>query len=470
MTWQRIQALKRERAALVPKMREIHERAEKESRDLNTEERSEFDRLDKEVKDKGKEIETLERALEATKTRAAQIAELENESRSDRGRQTDIDPTSTRDNTRRHERDDRDDGDSGHQRRARTLRAGSDLVVRCGRVRVSALQGSAFAQTASDEYRAAFGEYLRSGRNTETLERLAHQLRGQTVQNQAEGGYLQVPMQFLAEMIADVDDAVIMRQFCRVLPPTPATSLGAPRRTGKASTANWGTELSEPTTDNSLRFGLRELSPHYMTYAAEISRALMYGSVMDVEAIVREELVRDAAELEERGFLTGDGVNKPLGVFTASDDGIPTSRDVSTGNATTTPTADGLARAFYSLKDVYRARSTWLMHRDVITSVILLKDGNGQYLFRMSAGADRPDTLFNRPVRSSEFAPNTLTTGQYVGIVGDFNNYWIIDGTEVQLQKLIETKAKSNRDEFIGRRKVDGAPTKGEAFARVKLA
>jgi HK97 family phage major capsid protein len=457
MSFAQIQKLRQERAAILPKMRAIDEKAKTEGRPLNTEERSEFESLEKDFTAKGTEIERLEGDQKKDEERQSRMRGYEDEMRRTPGRKTEATPTDRRD-------DHRGGDDDGNPRRARTFRSAGELVVRAGNRVVRAREGSALAYTATDEYREAFGEYLRNGRADRDI-----LTRGQTVQAQQEGGYLQVPMQFIAELLADVDDAVVMRGLARVLPPISATSVGAPRRTAKLSSAAWGTELSEPTTDTSLKFGLREIAPHYMTMGAEISRALLYGSNLDVESIVRAELVRDAGELEEKAFLTGDGVNKPLGIFTASGFGVSTGRDVSTGNTTTSPTADGLTQAFFTLKDQYRGRSSWLMHRDAITKVMLLKDGNGQYLFRLAAGADRPDTLFNRPVVSSEFAPNTFTTGQYVGVVGDFSNYWIVDGTEVQLQKLVETKAKSNRDEFIGRRKVDGAPVIEEAFVRVKL-
>jgi hypothetical protein len=48
---------------------------------------------------------------------------------------------------------------------------------------------------------------------------------------------------------------------------------------------------------------------------------------------------------QEKAYLTGDGNQKPLGVFTASNDGISTGRDVSTGNTTTAITFDGLIEA-----------------------------------------------------------------------------------------------------------------------------
>lgn len=77
--------------------------------------------------------------------------------------------------------------------------------------------------------------------------------------------------------------------------------------------------------------------------------------------------------------------------------------------------------------------------------------------------------MLGKPVLSSEFAPNTLTTGLYVGILGDFRRYWIADGQLAEIQRIEELYAATNQVGFIGRFKVDGMPVLEEAFARVKL-
>ena len=70
----------------------------------------------------------------------------------------------------------------------------------------------------------------------------------------------------------------------------------------------------------------------------------------------------------------------------------------------------------------------------------------------------------------SEYAPNTFTTGLYVGLLGDFSHYWIADALEMTVQRLVELYAGTNQTGFIGRLETDGAPVLEEAFARVKLA
>lgn len=80
------------------------------------------------------------------------------------------------------------------------------------------------------------------------------------------------------------------------------------------------------------------------------------------------------------------------------------------------------------------------------------------------------DTLLGLPMTISEWAPNTFSTGQYVGLLGDFRRYWIADALSMQVQRLNELYAETNQVGFIGRLETDGAPVLEEAFVRVKLS
>ena len=70
----------------------------------------------------------------------------------------------------------------------------------------------------------------------------------------------------------------------------------------------------------------------------------------------------------------------------------------------------------------------------------------------------------------SEFAPNTFTAGQYVGIIGDFSYYYIVDALDMQLLRLNELYAETNQIGYIARKEGDGMPVLKNAFARVQLA
>jgi len=225
-----------------------------------------------------------------------------------------------------------------------------------------------------------------------------------------------------------------------------------------------------------MAFGKRSLHPRPIAKRIKVSQTLL-RQVPSAAAFVQSRLAYKFAVTAENAYMLGDGANKPLGVFVASNDGIPTSRDVSTGNTSTAITMDGLINALYSLTGQYQASKSlrWLFHREALRDIRKLRDdsggaGTGQYLWQPSMQAGQPDTLLNIPVLSSEYVPHTFTSGLYVGMVADFSYYWIADALSMTIQRLDELYAEANQVGFIGRLETDGMPVLAEAFARVKLA
>ncbi len=284
------------------------------------------------------------------------------------------------------------------------------------------------------------------------------------------GGFLVAPQMFVAQLIAIVDNYVFIRQLANVLPPVmKAESLGIPTRSADIADSDWTAEIATGSEDSTLAFGKRELRPHPMAKLIKVSKKLIRASVMDPEAIVMDRMAYKAAVTEEQAFLTGSGAAQPLGVFTASASGISTSRDLSTGNTTSQIVADNLIAQKYNLKQPYWDKASWIFHRDAMKQIAQLKDGIGQYLWRTGLSGNDPDTILGRPVNISEYAPNTFTSGLYVGILGDFSNYMIADSLDFQVQVLLELYAATNQNGYIMRKETDGAPVLEEAFSRVKL-
>ena len=223
-----------------------------------------------------------------------------------------------------------------------------------------------------------------------------------------------------------------------------------------------------------MSFGRRELHPHPVAKRLKISRTLL-RKVPNSEGLAMQRLGYKFGITQEKAFLTGSGSGQPLGVFTASNYGISTSRDVATGNAQTAIAMNGLINAKYALKAAYWPRARWIFHRDAVKQIALLRDlsggaDTGQYLWYPSVRDGEPDRLLGLPMDVSEYAPATFTSALYVGILGDFSNYWIADSLALEMQRLVELYAATNQVALIGRMESDGMPVLEEAFVRVKLA
>lgn len=312
--------------------------------------------------------------------------------------------------------------------------------------------------------------YLQRGLNQlPEAEKMRFVTRALQMDSDTAGGFLVAGEQFSSQIIQSLMDLVFVRQHATVIECRNAHSLGAPALDHDPGDPTWTAELKTGSEDSEMDFEKRQLYPHPLARRIKISNTLIRRNSM-VADLVRDRLSYKFGTVEENCFLNGTGSNQPLGVFTASDLGISTSRDVSTGNITTQIKADGLIEAKYTLKAQYRKNARWIFHRDAIKNIRKLKTGEGDYIWRAGLAADRPDTILDLPFHESEYAPNTFTAGLYVGILGDFSFYWIADALDMQIQVLDQLYAATNQTGFIGRKETDAMPVLEEAFVRVTLA
>lgn len=182
----------------------------------------------------------------------------------------------------------------------------------------------------------AFRQYLRFGRGSLSREELRaietpNEYRDLSAGKDAVGGYMMVP-KFGTEVLRKLDPLVVIRRYAKKHPLTQAGSLGFPTIEAHPDDSEWTTELRPITSDTSMEIGKREFVPHPTRKRILVSEFLLLNSPFSPESTVIDELNMILSQTQEKAFLLGNGVGKPLGVMVASNSGISTSRDVSTGN------------------------------------------------------------------------------------------------------------------------------------------
>jgi HK97 family phage major capsid protein len=299
----------------------------------------------------------------------------------------------------------------------------------------------------------------------------AEEKRDLTAGSDTQGGYLLAPMEFINQLIVRVKNLVFIRDLATVIPLANNASCGAPSLETDVDDPTWTSEIGATVQDAGTAFGRRELTPHMLSKLVKVSIKLLLNAALDPEAIIMDRLAYKFGVAMEKAYLTGNGVSQPLGVFTASADGIPTTQDIymPTGN-TTTLNADGLIAAKYNLKAQYMAKAKWVFHRNAIAQIAQLKTGDGEYIFNLSDTPNVPDMLLGRPLLMSEYAPNTFTAGSYIGMFADFTHYWIADSMALQFIRLNELYQTTSEIGFIGRLSTDAMPVLPEAFTRIALS
>lgn len=306
---------------------------------------------------------------------------------------------------------------------------------------------------ATDEYKLAFWNSMRNKNSFDVQNALQ-------VGTDSEGGYL-APDEFEATLIEALEEQNIFRQLASVI----TTSSGDRKIPVIASkgTASWVDEEGIiPESDDA--FGQVSIGAYKLATMIKVSEELLNDSVFDLQKYIAREFARRIGNKEEEAFFIGDGTGKPTGIFNVTggaEVGV-------TAASATAITLDEVMDLFYSLKSPYRKKAIFTMNDATVKAIRKLKDGNGQYIWQPSITAGQPDTILNRPVKTSSYVP-TLGGGAKSIAFGDFSYYWIADRQGRSFQRLNELYAANGQVGFKATQRVDGKLILPEAIKVLQM-
>ena len=313
--------------------------------------------------------------------------------------------------------------------------------------------GSEKVGRASDEYKAAFWKAMKNKNSYEIQNALQ-------VGTDSEGGYL-VPDEFERTLIEALQEENIFRQLANVI----MTSSGdkkIPVVAAKGS-ASWVDEEGViPESDDV--FGQVSIGAYKLATMIKVSEELLNDSVFNLEQYIAKEFAKRIGSKEEEAFFVGDGIGKPTGIFNATGGG---GVGVTTASASAI-TMDELMDLFYSLKSPYRKNAVFITNDATIKNIRKLKDGNGQYLWQPSLTAGQPDTLLNRPLKTSAYVPVIGSAAKTIAF-GDFSYYWVADRQGRAFQRLNELYAATGQVGFKATQRVDGKLILTEAIKVLQM-
>lgn len=301
---------------------------------------------------------------------------------------------------------------------------------------------------ASNEYRDAFWKAMRNKNSFDVSNALQ-------IGTDSEGGYL-VPDEFERTLIEALQEENIFRQLAKVI----TTSSGDKKIPVVATkgTASWVDEEGA-IQESDDAFGQVSIGAYKLATMIKVSEELLNDGVFNLESYIAKEFARRIGAKEEEAFFIGDGVGKPTGIFNATGGatlGITTASAIAI-------TLDEVMDLFYSLKSSYRKNGVFVTNDATVKTIRKLKDGNGQYLWQPSVTAGQPDTILNRPVRTSAYVP-TIEAGAKTIAFGDFGYYWVADRQGRSFQRLNELYAATGQVGFKATQRVDGKLILAEAI------
>ncbi len=294
---------------------------------------------------------------------------------------------------------------------------------------------------ASDDYRKAFWNAMRMKNPSNQI------YNSLSIGEDSEGGYL-APDEFENTLITTLEEENVFRKLAKIIK-TSSGDRKIPVVVTKG-TAAWLDEGEEFEESDSV-FGQTSIGAYKLGTMIKVSDELLNDSIFNIESYIATEFARRIGAKEEEAFLIGDGEGKPTGIFNATGGA---ELGITAGSATAI-TADEIIDLVYSLKAPYRKNAAFIMNDATIKAIRKLKDGQGQYLWQPSLTAGTPDTLLNRPVYTSAYAP-ILEAGAKTIAFGDFGYYWIADRQGRSFKRLNELFATSGQVGFLGSQRVDG--------------
>ena len=306
--------------------------------------------------------------------------------------------------------------------------------------------------TASDAYKTAFWNSVRNRNYIDVRNDLQ-------VGTDTEGGYL-VPDEYEKKLISALEEENVFRPLATKIQ-TSSGDRKIPVITQKGE-ASW-MEEEEAYSLSDDAFGQIALSAYKVGTAIKISEELLNDSVFDLPSYIAKEFARRIGAKEEEAFFIGDGKGKPTGIFNATggaEDGTST-----TG---TSITFDDVMELFYSLRSPYRKKAVWVLNDSTVKALRKLKDNTGNYIWNPSVQAGVPDTILNRPYKTSSYVPE-IKAGNKCMAFGDFSYYWVADRQGRSFKRLNELFAMTGQVGFLASQRLDGKLILPEAIKTLTI-
>lgn len=336
-------------------------------------------------------------------------------------------------------------------------------------------RSAAVKASATPEYARAFHSYLTAPADRlitsaewELLHKASSESKALSEGTDSAGGFL-VPVQTIAQLIRRRPGMAVLAGRAtainastdRVLiPRVAAATTDATMYSSAVAVTDVGETAASGTADTNPSFEQVGVNMHTLKLETVLSRFLVADSAFNIEATLGDEFGVAMLLGKDDRYLTGNGVNQPMGIVV--DPNIST---VNSGSAAAL-TADGIKDLVYALPAQYRDQSTIVLSTSALLAIRKLKDGSGRYLWDAGYGdisGGVPATIEGRPYLVSDFL-DSVAASAIPMFIGDLSAYWTVERQGFSVEVLREILARSNQVVYQGFARYSGAVTNPQAF------
>jgi HK97 family phage major capsid protein len=244
---------------------------------------------------------------------------------------------------------------------------------------------------------------------------------------------------------------------------TGSRSVQMPKRTGLPDAVWVGETQTRPDTEG-LTFGMMEIPVHEATMAVPVTNQMLEDSDFNLTDEIREAVVHAFAKQEAAAIVAGDKDGKPEGFLNAA--GV-----VSTKSGTAaTITSDAVLKLQFGdaatgkFKGTYAARGRYALNNATLGVIALLKDSDGQYLYRVSPATDVSSMIGGKPYTVVHEMPDIGAGLKPVAFADWKQAYLLVDRLAMSMLRDDYTRAGNGQVLFRWRRRLGGAVTIAEAI------
>lgn len=283
------------------------------------------------------------------------------------------------------------------------------------------------------EHKEAFVGFLRKGREDglRDLERKALQ-----VGTDEDGGYA-VPEELDRTILTLLKDEVVMRQEATVITLGGSDYKKLVSLGGTAS--GWVGETDARGETATSKLGQIEPFMGEIYGNPQATQKMLDDAFFDVEAWINSELAAEFAEKEEIAFTLGDGSKKPKGFLAyESTDEDDKSRKFGklqhiASGAAGGVSADAIIKLIYTLRKAHRNGAKFMMNNNSLFAIRLLKDNDGNYLWRPGLELGQPSSLAGYGIVENEQMPDIAAGAKAIAFGNFKRGYTIVDriGTRI---------------------------------------
>lgn len=277
-----------------------------------------------------------------------------------------------------------------------------------------------------------FNTFLRKGDNNPEVKAKLEELQEKTLfaSSDPDGGYA-IPMPAVNKVVELIRETSPMRQVCSI------ETIGGEEFKYLIDIedldAGWVAERSSRPNTTTPRLQQGSIPAHELYANPRATQKMLDDQGFNVEQWLNRKVADKFARVENTAFLLGTGVGQPRGLLRyPGGTSWGQIERIRTGLAAAI-SADSLIVLQNSLKSEYAGNARFMMRRQTLASVRLLKDNEGQYLWQPGLREGQSPTLLGDPIVRASDMPAVAADALPIAY-GDFREtYTIVDRIAIRV-------------------------------------